>query len=220
MIKEEGGGFVQPILQYDVAYPERLSRGLIFVKWLLVIPHLVVLTLLFFVVAFVTVIAWFAILITGNYPRSLWEFTMMTLRWSARANVYGVSLQRDEYPPFGDGDYPVLFQLDYPESLSRWRIFVKPILVIPHLVIIYFLRLAQAFVHVIAFFAILFTGAYPRGMFDFASGVSRWQQRASVYVYLLTDAYPPFTLDRVASPTSAAVGYQVGGGGGEGVARW
>ncbi|MGI8476994.1 MAG: DUF4389 domain-containing protein, partial [Thermomicrobiales bacterium] len=89
---------MQPILQYDVAYPERSSRGLIFVKWLLVIPHLVVLTLLSFVVAFVTVIAWFAILITGNYPRSLWEFTLMTLRWSARANVYGVSLQRDEYP--------------------------------------------------------------------------------------------------------------------------
>ncbi len=111
----------QPTLQYDVAYPEHLSRGLIFVKWLLVIPHLVVLVLLGIGFSVVTVIAWFAILFTGSYPRGMWDFSMMTLRWSARVTAY-TYLQRDEYPPFGDEDYPVLFQMEYPEKLSPWLI--------------------------------------------------------------------------------------------------
>ena len=87
----------QPLLQYDVEYPEHLSRLLIFVKWLLVIPHLIVLALLGIGLIVTTVIAWFAILITGKYPRGLWDFSFMVLEWGARVNAY-YGLLRDEYP--------------------------------------------------------------------------------------------------------------------------
>ena len=193
----------RPVLQYDVAYPDHLSRGLIFIKWLLIIPHLIVLTFLGIALGFVTIIAWFAILVTGAYPRGMWDFSMSVLRWSSRVNAYS-SLQRDEYPPFGDEDYPVLLQLDYPARLSRGLIFIKWLLIIPHLIVLYVLGALSGIVLVIAWFAILFTGQFPRGMFDFVSGVNRWSNRVSAYQLLLTDAYPPFTLDHVDSPT---IGY-------------
>lgn len=190
----------QPLLQYDVAYPQHLSRLLIFIKWLLAIPHLIVLSVLWLVVMVVTFVAWFAILITGKYPRGMWEFVMKTLRWNARVSAY-LLLQRDEYPPFGDSDYPLLFQMDYPERLSRGLIFIKWLLVIPHLIILYILNIIAEIVVFISWFAILITGKYPRAMFDFITGELRWSNRVAVYYLLLTDAYPPFSLDHVASPT-------------------
>jgi hypothetical protein len=191
------------MLQYEVAYPEHLSRLMIFIKWLLVIPHLVVLALLGIGVYIVTLIAWFAILITGKYPRGMWNFTMMTMRWGARVTAY-MYLQRDEYPPFGDADYPVYYQMEYPERLSRGLIFIKWLLIIPHFIVLYILNLLLEVVIVISWFAILFTGKYPRGMFDFTTGVTRWAHRVSVYVLLLTDAYPPFSMDN-AAPASGAI---------------
>jgi hypothetical protein len=188
---------VQPLLGYDVAYPERSSRWLIFVKWLLIIPHLIVLGLIGIGLYVVTILAWFAILIIGRYPRGMWEFAMMTLRWQARINAY-VYLQRDEYPPFGDDAYPIRFEMAYPERLSRLLIFVKWLLVIPHLIVLYILGIAAFVVWIVAWFAILITGRYPQGMFGFTIGVSRWSYRVVTYLLLLTDAYPPFSLE--ASP--------------------
>jgi hypothetical protein len=159
----------------------------------LIIPHLIVLYFLGIALQVVSVVAWFAILFTGKYPRGMWDFSMMVLRWQARVAAY-LYLQRDEYPPFGDEDYPVRFQMDYPERLSRWKIFVKWLLIIPHLIVLTFLVFAWLVVVVIAWFAILITGRYPRGLFDFAAGVQRWGHRVNVYTWLLTDAYPPFTL--------------------------
>jgi hypothetical protein len=193
----------QPMLQYDVAYPERLSRLLIFVKWLLLIPHAIVLSLLFFALCATTFIAWWAILIIGRYPRGLFNFAMLVLRWWARVNAYG-SLLRDEYPPFGEGDYPVQFELDYPERLSRWKIFVKWLLIIPHVIVFYFINLAMGAVWFVSWFAILFTGRYPRGLFDFYVGGQRWSYRIMVYFMLLTDAYPPFSFEQVTSPPPPA----------------
>ena len=182
-------------LLYDVAYPDRLSRGLIFVKWLLAIPHLVVLWFLGIALAAVTFIAWFAILFTGKYPRGMWDFAMMTLRWTARVHAY-TGLMRDEYPPFGDEAYPIRFAAIYPEQLSRWKIFVKWLLIIPHLVIIYLLNILWSIVTFIAWFAILFTGRYPRGIFNYVEGVMRWENRVAAYAFtLVTDQYPPFSLD-------------------------
>src|SRR5215216_193409 len=115
----------QPLLHYEVAYPNQLSRLLIFVKWLLVLPHIFVLAVLGFALYFTSIFAWFAILITGRYPRGLWGFALMVLRWHANVNAY-VYMQRDEYPPFGeDVSYPVRFDLAYPERLSRGLIFIK-----------------------------------------------------------------------------------------------
>lgn len=86
---------------FNVEYPERLSRGLIFVKCLLAIPHYVILMFYSIAVGFTTFIAWWAILFTGKYPRSLFDFAMGFFRWMLRVNCYSAWLLRDEYPPFG-----------------------------------------------------------------------------------------------------------------------
>ena len=185
----------QPLLQYDVAYPEHLSRWKIFFKGLFVIPHLIVLALLGIVVEVVSLLAWFAILFTGNYPRGLFDFTVGTMRWAANATAY-MYLERDEYPPFSmqPGLYPVTLTLDYPASLSRWKIFLKWLFIIPHWIIMYFLNAALSICVFIGFFGILFTGNFPRGLFDFVVGIQRWQYRVASYILLLTDAYPPFSM--------------------------
>ena len=192
----------QPLLDFDVAYPERLSRLLIFIKWLLVIPHVIVLAFLGIGIYVTTTIAFFAILILGRYPRSLWDFGMMVLRWYSRMTAY-VYLQRDEYPPFGDDNYPVRFEMAYPDRLSRWLIFVKWLLIIPHWIVLYILNIALNVVLFIAWFAILFTGRYPRSMFDFVTGMSRWTYRVMTYLLLMTDAYPPFSFDQPVTPPPA-----------------
>ena len=92
------------------------------------------------------------------------------------------------------GSYPVAYDVQYPGELSRWLIFVKWLLAIPHLVILYALVVAWEVVTFIAFFAILFTGTFPRGMFDFIVGMTRWSYRVNAYLYLLTDQYPPFSM--------------------------
>lgn len=180
--------------QYDVEYPQRLSRLLLFLKWLLVIPHVFVLYFMFLAQGVVTFIAWWAILFLGRYPRGLWNFSMMVTRWSLNVNAYYL-LQRDEYPPFGEGSYPVTLEVAYPARQSRLLIFVKWILVIPHIFVFWFLALAYGIVLFIAWFAILLLGRFPRGMFDFVVGVQRWAVRIQLYLNLLTDRYPPFSMD-------------------------
>jgi hypothetical protein len=103
---------------------------------------------------------------------------------------------RDEYPPFSwdAGQYPVTFEVDYPPELNRWLPLVKWLLAVPHYVALLFLGLAALVVWLIAFFAILFTATYPRGMFDFIVGVLRWGNRVNAYVYFMRDEYPPFSL--------------------------
>jgi Domain of unknown function (DUF4389) len=118
-------------------------------------------------------------------------------RWTMNMVAYALTLQRDEYPPFSGeaGEYPVQLEIAYDENLSRWLIFVKWLLIIPHLIVLVFLAIAAYVVVFIAFFAILFTGSYPRGMFDFVTGVLRWSIRVNAYgQWLVTDRYPPFSL--------------------------
>ncbi|HXF51426.1 MAG TPA: DUF4389 domain-containing protein [Dehalococcoidia bacterium] len=183
-------------LTYDVAYPERLSRWLIFVKWLLAIPHLVILYVLQIVAQLLTFLSFFAILFTGRFPRGLFDFNVTIYRWAANVSAY-VGLMRDEYPPFSGepGRYPVAFDIEYPERLSRWLIFVKWLLVIPNVIVLVLLALVAAVLYIVVFFAILFTGRFPRGLFDFVVGVNRWSYRANAYSsWLMTDRYPPFSL--------------------------
>ena len=98
--------------------------------------------------------------------------------------------------PVAPPSYPVLFDVEYPERLSRWMIFVKWLLAIPHFIIVYLLLIVAGVLQFIAFFAILFTKKWPRGLFDFTVQIYRWT--ANVYAYgvlLLRDEYPPFSLD-------------------------
>jgi hypothetical protein len=184
-------------VRFDVEYPERLSRWMIFVKWLLAIPHFIIVYLLQIVNSVLNFIAFFAVLFTKKWPRGMFDFSVQIHRWTSNVLVYAIFLGRDEYPPFsGDsGQYPVTFEVEYDEDLSRWMIFVKWLLVLPHLIILTFLAIAAWVVLVIAFFAILFTGRYPRGMFDFVVGTYRWLVRVSAYgTWFMTDRYPPFSL--------------------------
>ena len=196
-----------------------LSRWLWLVKWLLAIPHYLVLAFLWVAFAVCTVIAFFGILVTGRYPRPLFDFTLGVLRWTWRVAYYTYgALATDQYPPFSLGaepDYPAALDIAYPEHLSRGLVLVKWwLLAIPHyLVVGFFLggggyaasRLGQwaagaggGLVGLVALFAgvaLLVTGRYPRGLFDFVLGMDRWALRVAAYVGLMTDAYPPFRLD-------------------------
>jgi hypothetical protein len=182
-------------LRYDVQYPEELSRWLIFVKWLLAIPHFIILYVLSAVTSIVTFIAWFAILFTKRYPKGLFDVVVNIYRWNANVGAY-VGLLRDDYPPFSweAGQYPVTYEVDYPQELSRWLIFVKWLLVLPHYIVLLFLYVGALVAWIIAFFAILFTRRFPRGIFDYLVGVTRWSYRVTAYTNLLRDDYPPFSL--------------------------
>ena len=192
-------------VRVDAALDAPLSRWLWLVKWLLLIPHVVVLVFLWAAFVVVTVIAFFAILFTGRYPRSLFDFNVGVMRWSWRVHYYGYwALGTDRYPPFSlheVPDYPAHLDVDYPERLSRGLIFVKWLLAIPHFIVIYVLNIVVSIVLFIAWFAILFVGRMPRGMHGFITGYYRWSYRLFTYLLLLTDAYPPFSLDHIPSPS-------------------
>jgi hypothetical protein len=183
-----------PLLELEIDYPERLSRWKIFVKWLFAIPHFIVLSFFNMLVAIIVWIAWFVILFTKRYPDSLYKLVLTYMRWTANVNAY-VMLQRDEYPPFGEGPYPVRLDLPYPAELSRWMIFIKWLLIIPSIIVYAFVGLALLIGLFIAWWAILITGSMPRGLFDFITGVNRWGYRINAYTWLMTDKYPPFSLD-------------------------
>jgi uncharacterized protein DUF4389 len=206
-------------LRLEGQFEPRLSRWLWLVKWLLAIPHFIVLIFLWIAFAVVTVIAFFAILFTGRYPRRLFEFNAGVIRWSWRVCFYSYSaLGTDKYPPFtleDVVDYPARVEIEYPESLSRGLVLVKWwLLAIPqYLVVAIFAGGAWAswsgaggwgdamsggLIGLLVLFvglALLFTGSYPRSLYDFVMGMNRWCFRVLVYSALMTDTYPPFRLD-------------------------
>jgi hypothetical protein len=131
-----------------------------------------------------------------KYPRWWFDWNLAITRFSARLSAY-LALLRDEYPST-DEEQAVHVELPYPDAkkLNRWLPLVKWFLAIPHLIVLFFLSIAYFVVVVIAWFAILFTGNYPRSLFDFAVGVLRWLLRVSAYAFILTtDQYPPFSLE-------------------------
>lgn len=135
------------------------------------------------------------ILFRQKYPRWWFDWNLQLTRFLMRVTSYG-QLLRDEYPST-DEEQAVHLEFAYPDAtqLNRWLPLVKWFLAIPHWVILYFLHIAAFVCVVIAWFAILFTGRYPRALFDFVVGVDRWTLRAAAYALLLvTDEYPPFTL--------------------------
>lgn len=202
------GGQVHP-LRLTGRYEPQPSRWLWLVKPVLVLPHVLVLAVMWAIVVCVTVVALCSILATRRYPRSLFDFVVGVLRWSWRVGFYSLSMSStDRYPPFSlgpDSGYPADLELAYPERLSRRSVLVKLLLALPHLIVIGVLEggfdeglgpgLTTALV-VIALLALLFLGRYPRGLFDLLMGCNRWIVRVLVYILLLTDHYPPFRLDQ------------------------
>lgn len=147
------------------------------------------------IVVFVAgVFAWFAIVVTARHPGGLWKLGAWYMRWRVQAAAY-LTLLRDEYPPFGEGEYPVDLEVSKPEPpRNRLTVLLRLFLAIPHLIVVSFLGVAWAFTTALAWAAILLTGRYPRTLYGFAIGVLAWSARVECYVLLLRDEYPPFTL--------------------------
>ena len=198
--------------------PDKLSRWLWLVKWLLVIPHVFVLVFLWIAFWVLSVVAFFAILFTGRYPRGIFTFNVGVLRWSWRVGHYSASaFATDAYPPFTLDEvpgYPASFTVEYPERLSRGLVLVKWwLLAIPHYVVLSLLFGPQVgytvedqtryqtqigligILVLVAVVVLLFSGRYPRGIYDLVIGLNRWVYRFGAYAGLMTDAYPPFRLD-------------------------
>jgi uncharacterized protein DUF4389 len=196
-----------------------LSRWLWLVKWLLALPHYIVLVLLWIAFSVLTIVAFFAILFTRRYPRGIFNFNVGVLRWSWRVWFYSYWANgTDRYPPFSLGeepDYPARLEVAYPEQLNRWLPLVKWLLAIPHLILVAIfvggwgwgwgddwggwgtagVAGLVGLLVVIACVVLLFTGRYPPALFDFAVGLDRWALRVGAYVGLMRDEYPPFRLD-------------------------
>lgn len=136
------------------------------------------------------------ILFRQKYPRWWFDFNLQLTRFTARVSSY-LALMSDRYPSTDEEQW-VHLDLDYPDvksDLNRWLPLVKWLLAIPHFIVLFFLGIAAVFAVIIAWFTILFTGRYPRGIFDFVEGVMRWGLRVQAYSMLLvTDQYPPFRL--------------------------
>ena len=214
-------------VRVDAQLDPSTSRWLWLVKWLLLIPHYVVLFFLWIAFLAVSVVAFFAILLTARYPRSLFDFNVGVLRWSWRVHYYGYgALGTDRYPPFTLAadvpGYPVDLDVEYPERLSRGLVLVKWwLLAIPHYVLVSVFIGGGVWLGthrgsddgwgddswtaggglvgllvLIAAVVLLFTGRYPRPLFDFVLGLDRWALRVAAYAGLMTDRYPPFRLDQ------------------------
>ena len=180
-------------------YEERVNRFLWLVKWLLVLPHVIVLWLLSLPMVLTIPASWLIIVITGRYPRVLWSYHAGLLRWNWRVNFYSYEAgNTDRYPPFSfesRDDYPADIRIEYPESSSRLTVLFRWIIIIPHWIVVYFLGTITSILVFFALLAVLFTGRYPDSMFDIIMGLNRWVYRVSAYGSLLVDQYPPFSFD-------------------------
>jgi hypothetical protein len=196
------------------------------VKWFLAIPHFIVLAFLWIAFVLLTVVAGFSILFSGRYPRGIFDFNVGVMRWTWRVSYYAASggLGTDRYPPFTTdsvADYPADLDVAYPEQLSQSLVLVKWwLLAIPHYLVVGIITgssyewwapgpWAGGLVGILVLIAaviLLFTGRYPRQLFDFIIGLNRWVFRVVAYASLMTDRYPPFRLDQGGREKSATGG--------------
>ncbi len=198
----------------DARLDEPLNRWLWLVKWLLAIPHFVVLVFLWIAFFVLTIVAGVTVLFTGTYPRGIFDFNVGVLRWTWRVTFYAFVLGTDRYPPFSlqpDPTYPASFDIDYPEHLSKGLVLVKWwLLAIPHYLVIGAFGGGLTFwawnspgrglgltvvLVLIAAVALLFGKRYPGSLFEFVMGLERWSFRVATYAALFRDEYPPFRLD-------------------------
>ena len=190
-------------MRFDIIRQEKYSRGQLLLRtffgvFYIALPHMVVLAILGIWSQIIVLIAFFSILITGVYPRSMYEFQVKFLRWYMRVNARLLNLL-DGYPKFGLNaeDPNVVLEVEYPEHLSVGDLLLKVFfgwlyVLIPHIIGLFIRLLVTEIVIVIAWFAVLFTGKYPEGLHRFVVGTLRWGLRLEMYQFLLmTDKYPP-----------------------------
>jgi hypothetical protein len=198
----------QPI--FEAEYVEQRSRLTTFFRWILAIPHFIVLSVWGVAAFFAVIIAWFALVLTGRYPQGLYDFVAGLLRYSTA--VYGyVAFLTDQYPPFSaDTDnYPVRLRVPPPKpEYDRLKAAFRIILAIPVLIVAYAMQVVWEVGAFISWFAILILGRQPKGLQDMIVLGLSYQQRAYAYVMLVTEDWPPF-LD----PQAASLAGGTGGSG-------
>ena len=182
--------------------PLKVARWRPLFAWLVALPHFVVSYVLNIVNSVLAVVGWFAILFTGRLPEGIAGVQCMCLRYSQRAASYAGFLF-EPYPPFtfattaaDPGDLAGM-RIDYRPQLedrNRVTVFFRILMVIPHVIVLMVLGIVTALAYIVAFFAVLITGAWPEGLRAFVVKVLRWTVRVQAYMYLLTDEYPPFEL--------------------------
>lgn len=200
----------------EIDYPERLDRITTAFRLICIVPIAIILSLLSAtggthvvtetghtisrsgggIMGGIAAATALMILFRARYPRWWFDFARELTRFSARVTAYA-ALLADTYPSTVD-EQSVHLEIDYPDverDLNRWLPLVKWLLVIPHVLVLIVLAVLAIFAVIAAWFSILFTARYPRGLFDFVVGVGRWSLRVQAYAFLLvTDQYPPFTL--------------------------
>jgi Domain of unknown function (DUF4389) len=207
-------------LRYSIDYPQHLDRLTTFFRLIWIVPIAIVYSILSTtsytteivieggeiieratwtsggILASLAVVIGLLILFRQKYPRWWFDFAAELIRFATRIGAY-FALQTDVYPST-DEHQSIHVEIDYPDAkngLNRWMPLIKWLLAIPHYFVLVFLGIGAIFAVIIAWFAILFTGRYPRGLFDYVAGVTRWGLRVYAYALLLvTDKYPPFTL--------------------------
>ena len=147
------------------------------------------------VAVFLAIVSWFTLVFAGTHIVGIRQFNAFYLRWRVRAVSY-LMLLEDPYPPFGDAPYPASIEIFEPmEPRKRLSIALRLLYVIPQLIVLFFVLIAWGFTTIAAWFVILFTGSYPKALFDFGVGAMRWRLRVEAYLLLMVDDYPPFSLD-------------------------
>lgn len=197
-------------MEFTIVRQPSYSRGELLLRTFLgfiyiAAPHAFLMIFIGIWASIVHFIAWWAILFTGRYPESFFEFNVKFLNWAMRYNASMYNLV-DGYPALGlNGDHPsVTLRVTNPESLSRGKLLLRTFLgvfyvSIPHGFCLYLRMIATAFLHMLAWWAVLFTGEYPQSWFEFNVGTLRWVVRLNLYMSNMTDAYPPFSGKAVAA---------------------
>lgn len=186
---------VYPVV-YQAEYEERRNRLTVFFRLLLAIPHVLAMYVIGLGVGVATIVAWFAIVITGHYPRALYDFNARALQWLTRLSAY-LYLQTDTFPPFGFGDhdeYPVHLLIGEPKAeYSRVKAFFRLILAIPVAIIQYALQLVAGACALAGWVVAVITGRMPKAIHDGLDLGLAYQAKSTAYLLLLTESWPPFS---------------------------
>ena len=191
-------------MKFGIKHQETYSRGELILRTLfgalyIALPHFFLLIFVSIGSMFINFIAFWAILFTGKFPEGMFNYQVKVQKWSLRVNARMLNLS-DGYPAFGMGgqDENTLIEIERQESYNRGTVLLRQFfgfiyVIIPHVFCLIFLQIGAMFVRIIAFWAVLITGKYPKGMHDYMVGVLRWNFRLGMYVSFLTDKYPPFS---------------------------
>jgi hypothetical protein len=193
-------------MKITITYQETYSRSELLLRsffgaFYIGIPHVFLLLFATFWSAIITFISFWAILFTGTYPRSFWEFNLGLQKWNLRLNAVLYNLV-DGYPDFGvsknNNDTISNIELEYPETTNRGTVLLRAIfgfvyVLIPHAFVLIFRSIAAQVLAFLAWWVVLFTGTYPQSWHEFIVGTIRWSTRVGLYMNYLTDEYPPFS---------------------------